>query len=363
MKASSVRLFLFMEKKYQINYSKSLNDLLSQEKISVALSTYQAGKIILISSRDGILHQLPISFKKPMGIAIQGSKLAVACIDEIQLFSKEEQNKVCKKNDLNEFDNIYLHRATYHTGILDLHDLEFGEGMIWGVNTLFSCLAVYDINFSFRPKWKPPFISSLVPEDKCHLNGMALQNQLPKYVTALSKDDTKQGWRKDKLRTGVLMEVPSGEIILEGLSMPHSPRLHNDQLYVLESGNGNLLKVSPNEKKSEVIFNFNCFIRGLSFFKNYALIGKSKIRENSKDFDDLDVKANSTHAGLIFFDMNKREVIGEINYENDIEEIFDVQILENTENPVIISSQLEKINDVITFPGNAFWKNESQDAN
>ena len=363
MKASSVRLFLCMNNKYQITYSTSIIELISKEKISVALSTYQAGKVILISSRDGILNQLPISFKKPMGIAIQGSKLAVACIDEIQLFSKEEQNKVSKKIELNEFDNIYLHRATYHTGVLDLHDLEFGEGMIWGVNTLFSCLAVYDINFSFRPKWKPPFISKLVPEDNCHLNGMALLNHLPKYATALSKDDTKQGWRNDKLNTGILMEVPSGEIILESLSMPHSPRLHNDQLYVLESGNGNLLKVSPSEKKSEVIFNFNCFVRGLSFYKNYALIGKSKIRDTSKDFEDLEVKENSTNAGLIFFDMIKKEIIGEINYETDIEEIFDVQILENTENPVIISTQLEKINDVITFPGNAFWKNEIQDAN
>ena len=350
-----------MENKYQINYSKTLIEFLSSEKISVALSTYQAGKVILISSRDGILNQLPISFKKPMGIAIQGSKLAVACIDEIQLYSKEEQNRVSKKNELNEFDSIYLHRATYHTGVLDLHDLEFGEGLIWGVNTLFSCLAVYDINYSFRPKWKPPFISSLVPEDNCHLNGMAMQNHLPKYVTSLSNDDTKHGWRKNKLKTGLLMEVPSGEIILDGLSMPHSPRLYLDNLYVLESGNGNLLKVSPNEKKSEVIFNFKCFVRGLSFYKNYALIGKSKIRETSKDFDDLDVKVNSTHAGFIFFDMNKKEVIGEINYETDIEEIFDVQILENTENPVIISSQLDKINDIITFPGNAFWKNENQE--
>lgn len=349
-----------MENKYQINYSKSLIEFLSNEKISVALSTYQAGKVILISSNAGMLNQLPISFKKPMGIAIQGSKLAVACIDEIQLFSKEEQLRVSKKSELTEFDTIYLHRATYHTGILDLHDLEFGDGMIWGVNTLFSCLAVYDINYSFRPKWKPPFISSLVPEDNCHLNGMAMHNHLPKYVTSLSNDDTKHGWRKNKLKTGLLMEIPSGEIILQGLSMPHSPRLYQDNLYVLESGNGNLIKVFPSEKKSEVIFNFNCFIRGLSFFKNYALIGKSKIRETSKDFDDLDVKINSTNAGLIFFDMNEKKVIGEINYESDIEEIFDVQILENTENPVIITSQLEKVNDIITFPGNAFWKNENQ---
>jgi uncharacterized protein (TIGR03032 family) len=282
-------------------------------------------------------------------------------MDEIQFFSEDEFDKVGRKSDLAEFDKIFLHRATYHTGALDVHDLGFGDGLIWGVNTLFSCLSVFDIRHSFRPKWKPPFISDLFPTDNCHLNGMVMQDQLPKYVTALSKDDTKHGWRKNKLKTGVLMEVPSGEIILDGLSMPHSPRIYNNELYVLESGNGNLLLVSPLDKKSELIFNFNCFVRGLSFYKDYAFIGKSKIRETSKDFDDLEVRHNSDHAGFIVFDMKKRSIVGELNYENEVEEIFDVQILENAQNPVIITKQIEKYNDVITFPGNAFWNSENKD--
>jgi uncharacterized protein (TIGR03032 family) len=350
-----------MKNKFQIVYSDTLVGLLNEEKISIVLSTYQAGKLILLSSKHGVIHQLPVSFKKPMGIATQGSKLAVACMDEIHFFSKDEFQKVGRKSDLSDFDTIFLHRATYHTGTLDIHDLEFGEGLIWGVNTLFSCLSVFDINYSFRPKWKPSFISGLVPNDNCHLNGMAMKDQLPKYVTSLSKDDHKQGWRKNKLKTGVLMEVPSGEIIFDGLSMPHSPRLYNDELYVLESGNGNLLLVSPTERKSEVIFNFNCFIRGLSFYKNYAFIGKSKIRENSIDFDDLEVKQNSHSAGFIVFDMNERSIVGELNYENEVEEIFDVQILENSKSPVIITKEIEEFNDVITFPGNAFWKSENKD--
>lgn len=351
-----MRLFLFMENKYQIIYSKSLINLFESQKFSIAFTTYQAGKLILLSAKEGQIHQIPITFKKPMGIAIQGSKLAVACIDEIQFFSKEEDERLQKKDELNEFDTIYLHRATYHTGILDIHDLEFGEGLIWGVNTLYSCLAVYDINFSFRQKWKPPFITSLTPEDKCHLNGMAMKNNIPKYVTALSKDNIKEGWRKDKLKTGVLLEVPSGRIILDGLSMPHSPRIYNEELYVLESGSGKLLKVDPEKNSYEVLYNFNCFIRGLSFFQGIAIIGKSKIRESSKDFDDLTVKQNSKFAGLLFFDMTKFELLGELSYETDVDEIFDVQIIEDAVSTVIISSQLEKMNEITTFPGNVIWK-------
>jgi uncharacterized protein (TIGR03032 family) len=349
-----------MSYQYQINYDQSLVAVLKSGQFSVLLTTYQAGKLILLSAKDGQIDQLPVTIKKPMGVAIQGSKLAIASIDEIQIFSREEQDRISKKSELTEFDCIYLHRATYHTSPMDLHDLEFGEGLIWGVNTMFSCLSVHDVTYSFRPKWKPPFISELVPEDRCHLNGMAMVNNLPKYVTALSQDNTKQGWRKDKLKTGVLMEVPSGEIILDGLSMPHSPRIYKDELYVLESGCGHLIKVNINEKSSELIYNFDCFIRGMSFHNNIALIGKSKIRETSKDFDDLDVKKNSKYAGLMFFDMDKKQILGEVNYETDVEEIFDVQILENTINPVVITSQIERMNDIITFPGNAFWKSKGK---
>jgi len=316
-----------MENKYKIHYTPALSNLLKELKASVLITTYQAGKLIAISEKNGEIHQLPVSFKKPMGVAIHGKKLAVACIDEIQFFSREVEDHVRSREGLQDFDAIYLHRASYHTGIMDVHDMEFGDGMLWGVNTLFSCIGVYDINFSFRPKWKPPFISGLAPEDRCHLNGMAMVNQMPKYVTALSNDNTVQGWRKDKLSSGILMEVPSGDIILENLSMPHSPRMYEEQLYVLESGNGNLLKVDPFQKSKEVIFNFDCFVRGLAFIGDIAIIGKSKIRETSKDFNDLSVKENSKNAGVIFFHLRKREVIGVINYDTNVEEIFDVQVL------------------------------------
>jgi uncharacterized protein (TIGR03032 family) len=350
-----------MENKYKIHYTPALSNLLKELKASVLITTYQAGKLIAISEKNGEIHQLPVSFKKPMGVAIHGKKLAVACIDEIQFFSREVEDHVRSREGLQDFDAIYLHRASYHTGIMDVHDMEFGDGMLWGVNTLFSCIGVYDINFSFRPKWKPPFISGLAPEDRCHLNGMAMVNQMPKYVTALSNDNTVQGWRKDKLRSGILMEVPSGDIILENLSMPHSPRMYEEQLYVLESGNGNLLKVDPFQKSKEVIFNFDCFVRGLAFIGDIAIIGKSKIRETSKDFNDLSVKENSKNAGVIFFHLRKREVIGVINYDTNVEEIFDVQVLPDVLSPVLVATQIDKFNDIITLPGGAFWKNEEEE--
>jgi len=346
-----------MENKYKISYNIEVPAILKKNKISILLTTYQPGKLIIISPENDLLLQKPISFKKPMGIAIQGNKLAVACQDEIIIFSKNENVGSFINKDSTNFDSIFLQRSSYHTGTLDIHDLDFGDGLLWGVNTLFSCLSIFDINHSFKPKWKPNFISNLVPEDKCHLNGMEMVDSLPKYATSLSIDDTKQGWRINKLNTGVLIEVPTGEIILSNLSMPHSPRIYKNELYLLESGKGTLVKVNTTKKIVEVIYNFNCFIRGLAFSNGIAFIGKSLIRDDSVDFNHLEIKENSKNAGVIMFNLETMSIIGEINYEKDIQELYDIQILENSLNPIIISNELKEYNDIITFPGNVFCKN------
>ncbi len=38
--------------------------------------------------------------------------------------------------------------------------------------------------------------------------------------------------------SGVIIDIASDEIVSRGYSMPHSPRMHNDKLWVLNSGCG-----------------------------------------------------------------------------------------------------------------------------
>ena len=73
------------------------------------------------------------------------------------------------------------------------------------------------------------------------LNGLAMMDDRPKYVSALGETDTRGGWRANKAKGGCLIDVPSGGIVVRGLSMPHSPRLHEGGLWLLESGTGRLL--------------------------------------------------------------------------------------------------------------------------
>ena len=189
--------FFMRKNKLNISFDQEIPKLLFENNISVIFSTYQAGRIMIIGSLDGYnIHQIPIAYKKPMGIAIEENRIAVASLDEISFFTYNDDVITSIKPNEENMDRMYLYRASYNTSSLDIHDIDFDQSGLWGVNTLFSCLCKFTLAYNFSPRWKPYFITEITPEDRCHLNGLALENSSPKYVSALSSTDTKGGWRK-----------------------------------------------------------------------------------------------------------------------------------------------------------------------
>jgi len=348
--------------RFKIVYNPGVAEILAKLKSVIAISTYQAGKVIFIGSHNGKkLFQIPVSFKKPMGIALLENKLAVATLDEIQIYSNSPTLAELFPDSEQTYDALYLPRATYYCGDTDLHDLGFGKGGLWAVNTRFSCLSSYDINYSFIPRWKPPFISELTPDDRCHLNGMAMLDSIPLYVTALGKTNAAGAWRENITNGGVLMNVPEGEIILDHLAMPHSPRLINNELYLLLSATGEIIKVDIENKNYKVITKLNRFIRGMTHHENYLFVAYSKIRKTSKTFNKLPVAEIADEAGVAVIELSSGHVVGEIKYLDTVEEIYDVQILPNTVKPGMITPDDPRHKLTVTTPSISFWKKKKKE--
>lgn len=345
--------------RFSVEHDRSFGQILHEMGISVAITTYQAGKLVFLSGTEKhAIKQTPITFKKPMGIAILEDKMAVATLDEIQVLSHSEGLANSFPYSDQHYDKLYLPRATYYCGELDLHDLHFAKGGLWAINTRFSCLASFDITQSFTPRWKPPFISKLVPEDRCHLNGLATKDRTPTYVTALGKTDVKGGWREDIIRGGILMSVPKGDILLDNLGMPHSPRIYNDELYLLLSATGELVRCNLNQGSYEVVYKADRFIRGLAFHDGVAFIGFSKARKSSNTFNKLPVAEKSTSCGVLAIDLKSGTLLGDLTYQSTIDEIYDVQVVENTTNPGMITQLDDRHRKAITTKHGSFWKKE-----
>jgi uncharacterized protein (TIGR03032 family) len=221
------------------------------------------------------------------------------------------------------------------------------------VNTKYSCLAELDPVHSFKAVWKPPFISKLAPEDRCHLNGLAMKDGLPKYVTAVCRSDTVDGWRDRRNDGGVVVDVDTDEIVCEGLSMPHSPRWHNGKLWLLNAGTGHLGWVDF-ETKRFVPFTF-CpgFLRGLSMHGDIAAIGLSKPRNKRFEGLDLDAELAKRDAdpwcGVQFVSLVTGDVQQWVRFEGDLNEVFDVCFLPGVRNPMLVGLKTTDVRELITF--------------
>ena len=78
-----------------------------------------------------------------------------------------------------QHDACYLPRSCHVTGNIGVHELAWAGDELWVVNTRFSCLCTLDPDYSFVPRWRPPFVSALAAEDRCHLNGLAVADGGP----------------------------------------------------------------------------------------------------------------------------------------------------------------------------------------
>ncbi|MCK5824383.1 MAG: TIGR03032 family protein [Ichthyobacteriaceae bacterium] len=347
-------------KPFDCNYDPQFALLLDKLGISLAISTYQAGKIVFLSSvNEDKLVQLPRNYKTAMGMASADNKLAIAAENKVTVLHNRPELAENYAAGNNKYDGIYIPTATYNTGGIDLHDMEFIDDKLVAVNTKYSCLSYIDDNYSFTPFWQPPFITGMVPEDRCHLNGMAVENNEIKYVTALGKGNTEMQWREDKMNSGILMEYPSGKIIIDGLSMPHSPRIYNGKLYVLNSAKGELICVDTEKQTYEVVVKLGGFARGMSQHGDYLFIGVSKLRHNSAVFSDLEI-AKTSFAGVVAVYLPYNSIAGRFEYEMTVDEIYDVKVLSNSTRPSILSPEMVDDNLNITYPGGALWQNKEE---
>ena len=315
-------------------YSNNLGQILKYLGVSLFFSTYQAGKLGVVTVKDNALDLAFHNFERAMGMAIAPGRMAVGGKDWVY-FLRNDTNIAAQIEPAGSCDACFLTRNGQYTGDISIHDLAWGENELWIVNTRFSCLCTLSNSYNFLPQWRPKFVSQLAPEDRCHLNGMAMVNGMPKYVTVLGQTDTAGGWRDRKADGGCILEVPSSRLVTDGLSMPHSPRMYKNRLWVLNSGKGELTMVDPNSGQQSTIATLPGYTRGMAIVDRYALIGLSKIRETAI-FGNLPIcdRFDDLKCGVAVVDLQTRKMISCLEFKSGVDEIFDVQVA-NFKQPII----------------------------
>jgi uncharacterized protein (TIGR03032 family) len=344
---------------FSCTYSPQLPELLLKLNCSLAISTYQAGKLIFLSPKDeNNLVQLPRTFDKPMGLSLNQdlNKLALACKDQVIVFSANEELAKHYPKSPNTYDVMYLPRLTYHTGGLDIHDLQFGEkDSLYAVNTLFSCLVRIDDSYNFVPFWAPPQITELVSEDRCHLNGMAFKNGKPKYASAFGAGNSYQSWRDTVTSAGLIYDIDTNQPVAENLPMPHSPKVYNNDLFVLLSATGELARIDLKTGKYDVVTKIEGFVRGMSLHKDYLFIGTSKLRKNSSTFAKLAFAEKANKCSIQVIHLPTGALCGNVTYTTTVDEIYDIHVIPEKIRPNILNTVTEDHKGALSIPGATYW--------
>ncbi len=352
----------------EITTSRQFTSWLHEQKISLAFSTYQAGKLFFIGLQsNGKLSVFERTFERCMGLCVYENSFYMSSLYQLWRF----ENALQPKQVHNDYDCLYVPQVGYITGDLDIHDLVMGKlptktdpqesifeqpkplSPIF-INTLFSCIATISETHSFIPLWKPPFISRLAAEDRCHLNGLALVENQARYVTAVSQSDVGEGWRDMRHDGGCVIDVANDEVITTGLSMPHSPRWYRGKLWLLNSGTGEFGYVNLNDGSFEGIAFCPGYLRGFALSGNFAIVGVSKPR-NNKTFSGLKLDENlmaknaSARCGLLVIDLRSGDIVHSLRIEGVIEELYDVVVIPKIRRPMAIGFKTDEIRRVITI--------------
>ncbi len=351
-------------------HTSNLPAILDELGISLLVTTYQSGKLVMLRPENGVLNTHFRVFEKPMGLAVEPNRIAIGT--SMQVWEFHNIPAVCTRLDTAReatekyparlaspypHDACFLPRMAHWTGDIQIHEMawinnETIDNDVVFVNTLFSCLARRSGTFNFEPVWRPSFITQYIPGDCCHLNGLGVRDGKIRYVTALGETNQPGGWRANKKDGGLVIDVASGEIISRGLSMPHSPRWYSGKLYVLHSGTGGFGTIDMNTGKYESIIELPGFTRGLSFCGPLAFIGLSQIRETAV-FGGVPIAERDLSertCGVWVVNIETGETIAFVKFEDAVQEIFAVEVLPGSRYPELVNEDRELLAGSFELP-------------
>jgi uncharacterized protein (TIGR03032 family) len=334
----------------EVTASPYLGSWLAEQRVGLAFTTYQTGKLFLLGRKaDGQLAVFERTFNRSMGLWADGQSMWLSTLYQVWRF----ENALRPGEQYQGHDHLYVPRVGYTTGDLDIHDLALdAAGRVVFVATRFGCLATLNDRYNFTPLWRPPFLSELAAEDRCHLNGLALADGLPCFVTAVGTSDVVDGWRDQRRDGGCVLEVPSGRVLASGLSMPHSPRLYRRRLWLLNSGTGTVGSIDPAGGDFTPLAFCPGYLRGLAFAGDYAIVGLSRPR-SERTFGDLALEEELCHRGAVaqcglhIIDLRSGHVVHWLRIEGLVRELYDVVVLPGVARPMAFGFKTDEIERII----------------
>jgi uncharacterized protein (TIGR03032 family) len=329
------------------NADRNFGLWMQDEGISITVSSYQTHQVYTIGLND--TNNVTIwysSLARVMGLHYNKTLKSLVCSNIGNIIRFENKGKW--KTQYGEFDANFVPKTTYHSADTDVHDVcQTNDGEIYYCSALFSCICQPHPSKSFKVYWMPPWIDKLAAEDRCHLNGLCLVDDKPRYVTSTCQGNTSGSW-KDIKGKGVVYDIVENKVVCENLINPHSPRWHKGKLWLLESGTGYFGYVDLEKKKFVQCCFIPTFLRGMSLNGDFAIVCGSYDRHDSA-FGDLPLgkalqeKGLTSKCGIWIINTERCDICHYLYFENPVKELYDVTVIDAKRARVL------ELNDPVLF--------------
>lgn len=343
-----------LEKDYDFSSSStdSFQEFLKLFNISLAVTSYDCQRLIVLRQCNNQLDTLLVPMARPRGLAIQGKKLTVAAYTEIINYYRQDSLPADQLQSLEvQADSLFLPRNSHITGEINVHDIAWGEGGLWLVNSRFSCICTLQPDLSFKPQWWPMFLKGPTGDGVAHLNCMAMQDGRPVYATCFGAFTEEKSWREARsLDTGLLIDVQNNKVVVEGLYMPHSPKIYKGKVYLCNSGEGSVICYDPATGSVDTLLELQGFTRALTFFQDYMIVCCSRFRKSVRAASlPLEQKYDDSHAGIYVVDMEDMSIVAYCRFDGDVSQLYDVAVIENSIEPMILGLQDPRVTNLFVF--------------
>ena len=338
---------------HEIEASPGLIDWFGEERLSLALTNgpelFMAGL-----KADGSLRVTNRQYGACTALATRTSE-TLFMATRFQIWRLENALPSGTLTD-DGHDRLFVPRTAWTTGMVAVHDLALdADDRPVFANGRFSCVSAVDERLNFAPLWKPPFVSALASEDRCHLTGVAMDGGAPAFVTCAATADSANGWKAERRDGGVVVRVADGEIVCDGLSMPHSPRIRDGRLWITNGGTGELGTVDLTGGGFLPVAGLPGFTRGLVFHGRFALVGSSRSPKDDT-FEDLvlqerlDRTGADPVCGVFVVDCDTGRVEHSLVLHAGSPEVTGLAVLTGTHSPTAVAIQGDDVQELVTIP-------------
>lgn len=299
-------------------------ELLEKLKITLFVTREYEHLVLALNVKNKKIRQSFLHLPHPNGIVVnhKTNKVYVAStrspnnIVELSVVSKLMERAGYPKGRRKE-NFLSISRIKYYGGAYYFHDLALINGKLYANSVGRNGVIEIDFNSSTSEEtvWSP-LPAKFQTANHLQLNSIAAGKTLAdSYFTASAEKphQYKPGdinFPVDK--KGVIFHGRTKKVIARNLTRPHSSKLHQGKLWVLNSGYGEFGFIDKGAFKP--MFKFPGWTRGLVFFDNIAFVGVSKIIPKFKIYAP-GLQTDNQVCAVYAIDIKAKKIIGHISWE------------------------------------------------